>query len=245
MQNLTNETAQEASRPRFFVYVIESPSAPDLYHGRSEGALLAQAAALDRMPSITRTAVNYEAFVAALRIGLAEVMKTYPDHLPILHISAHGAQEGLQLSDGSLIPWSTLRDLLIPVNKSLRGFLLLCMSVCKGYSACQMAMRLDADEHPYWTLIANTGNPTWSDTAIAYAALYHLISKGRPYSEAIHAMRAASGDQGWVLETAELAKRAFSDYIATLNLSQARQSLEAAIDSPDVPEGSKIIEAAG
>ena len=32
---------------KFFVYVVESPSAPDLYHGRSEGTLVAQAAALD------------------------------------------------------------------------------------------------------------------------------------------------------------------------------------------------------
>ena len=94
-----------APKLRFFVYVIESPSALDLYHGRSEGALLAQAAALDHIPCVIRTAVTHDAFVAALRIGLPQSMTAYPDRLPIVHISAHGGQLGLQLSNGELISW--------------------------------------------------------------------------------------------------------------------------------------------
>ena len=39
------ETAQAL---RFFVYIVESPSAPDIYHGRSEGALVAKAVELSR-----------------------------------------------------------------------------------------------------------------------------------------------------------------------------------------------------
>jgi len=102
-------------------------------------------------------------------------MSAYPNRLPIVHVSAHGAQSGLQLSNGEVVTWPQLRELLLPVNKSLAGFLLLCMSACEGYSACQMAMELEGADHPYWALIGNFGKPTWSETAVAYAALYHLV----------------------------------------------------------------------
>jgi hypothetical protein len=162
---------------KFFVYVVESPSAPDLYHGRSEGTLVTQAAALDLVPCVTRTAINREAFDAALTIGLPEVMKQYPDRFPILHLSAHGGTTGLQLSDSDTVTWRD-RELVLPINETLGGNLLVCMSACKGYSACQMAMQADDGPHPYFALVANHGTPTWSDTAVAYSAFYHLLAKG-------------------------------------------------------------------
>lgn len=64
----------QATPPKFefFVYIVESPSASDLYHGRSEGGLVAQAIGLDLIPCVARTAINTEAFTAALRIGLPD-----------------------------------------------------------------------------------------------------------------------------------------------------------------------------
>ena len=150
-------------RFRFFVYIVESPSAPDLYHGRSEGTLVAQAVALDTIPCVTRTAIDPGAFTAALRIGLPEAMKAYPHLLPILHVSAHGGRDGLQLSNGELVTWHDLRSLVEPINASLEGTLILCMSACEGYAACQMAMRDGDDPHPYMGLVGNYGKPTWSD----------------------------------------------------------------------------------
>ena len=86
------ETAKVAPPQKFefFVYIVESPSAPDLYHGRSEGGLVAKTISLDRIPCVVRTAINREAFGAALIIGFPEVMKRYPGRCPILHLSAHG-----------------------------------------------------------------------------------------------------------------------------------------------------------
>src|SRR5258705_8448442 len=88
----------QAAKYIFFVYVVESPSAPDIYHGRSEGGLVVNALGLDAIPCVSRTAINREAFVAALRIGLTEAMKEFPGRYPILHLSAHGSNEGIQLS---------------------------------------------------------------------------------------------------------------------------------------------------
>lgn len=163
---------EEPQKYVFFVYIVESPSAPDLYHGRSEGALVANALGLDQIPCVSRTAINREAFEAALQIGLPEAMKQFAGRYPVLHLSAHGASEGIQLSSGDVIGWTELRELLVPINESLGGALLLCMSACKGYSACQMAMQHQDDaKHPYFAMIGNFGQPTWSDTAVSYPCL--------------------------------------------------------------------------
>ena len=82
-------------RLKFFVYVVESPSAPDIYHGRSESFLLQQAIALNGIPCIARYAINKEAFYAAIRSGLSEAMAQHPNLLPIIHLSAHGDSHGI------------------------------------------------------------------------------------------------------------------------------------------------------
>jgi hypothetical protein len=63
---------QKTRRETLFVYIVESPSAPDLYHGRSEGNLVVTALGLSGIPCVTRTAINPEALAVALRIGLPE-----------------------------------------------------------------------------------------------------------------------------------------------------------------------------
>lgn len=69
---------------KFFVYIIESPSAPDIYHGRSEGLLVSRAISLDGISCVSRTAINQVAFAAAIRVGLPEAMKAFPDYLPVV-----------------------------------------------------------------------------------------------------------------------------------------------------------------
>ena len=117
---MTNERAHEF---KFFVYIVESPSAPDIYHGRSEGYLVSNAVRLDGIPSVTRTAINAEAFEAALRLGLPEAMKLHPDLTPVLHLSAHGSTDGIQLSSGETLSWQDLKALLVPINTSLGNML--------------------------------------------------------------------------------------------------------------------------
>lgn len=225
---------------KFFVHVIESPSPIDLYKGTSEGVLVQRAVALDGIPCVVRTTVNREAFGAALHVGLTEAMREQPGHLPVVHISAHGNASGIQLTSGEVVTWQQLHDLLDPISKTLNGFLLLCMSACEGYSACQMAMRLDRDGHPYFALVANHGRPTWGDTAIAYAAFYHRLAQGTPIPDSVEAMKSASGNDCWICETAEQSRNAFAEYVKTANLSEASQQLETAIDAARVESHEKF-----
>lgn len=227
---------------KFFVYIVESPSAPDLYHSRSEGARLAETLKLDHITCITRTAINKEAFLAALYVGLPEAMKECEGLHPILHLSLHGSAKGVQLSSGDVIDWNELRELLVPINRSLAEDLILCMSACEGYNACRMAMRDGDEPHPYLVMVGNHGSPTWSDTAVAYLTFYHLLAKGHTINEAVDAMGVSSGDLRWIVETAEEAKQGFLNFLNERSSQDAIQQLETAADQQHIPESAKALE---
>jgi hypothetical protein len=234
---------EAAQAIKFLVYVVESPSAPDIYHGRSEGDLISRALSLNAIPCVTRTAIMPVAFSAALKVGFPEVMGAHPGRLPILHLSAHGGKSGIQLSNGELVPWTALRDLILPINTSLGGALLLCMSACEGYSACQMAMQVDDAPHPYFAIVANFGSPTWSDTAVAYSAFYHRLSKGATVVESVEAMRIASGDARWVSETAEEARQSYVEYVrSNVDLPGAQRDLQSQAQGQEVSPDAKALE---
>jgi hypothetical protein len=82
-------------RVRFFVFVIESPSAVDLYHRRSEGDIVRQAVELNGINCVVKTAISLQAFDASLKVGLAEAMNQFSGFIPLLHISAHGDADGI------------------------------------------------------------------------------------------------------------------------------------------------------
>ncbi|WP_157198102.1 hypothetical protein [Methylomonas sp. DH-1] len=90
-------------RVKYFVFVIDPPSPVDLYHRRSEGKIIKQAANLNRISCSAKTTINYEYFEAALKICLKEEMEANHDLIPILYISAHGFSYGIQLSSDQIL----------------------------------------------------------------------------------------------------------------------------------------------
>lgn len=245
MPDEPNEGSAEAAPQKFefFVYIVESPSAPDIYHRRSEGGLVAQTIRLDRIPCVVRTAINREAFVAALRIGLPEAMKQFPGRHPILHLSAHGGPDGIQLSSGEIVTWAQLRALVLPINDSLQGALLLCMSACEGYAACRMAMEIGDAPHPYFAMIGNVASPSWSDTAVSYLAFYHLLAKGRTILDAVDAMKSASGEFGWAVRTADEIKQSYVDFVKTrVEPATAQRDLETVAEEAQLGPDAKALE---
>jgi len=212
-------------RFKFFVYHLESPSAPDLYHGRSEADMLRRAVGLNQIHCVTRTVISREAFEAGLKIGLPDEMQKQGDRFPVVHISAHGDQDGIELSNGDRLSWEEMRHVLAPVNEALKGGLLLCMSCCQGYSGARMAMYPD-EQFPFFAIVGSGSSPTWSDAAIAFATFYHLIAKGEYVTDAVAAMCTASGCADFFYQTAVDARRGFLDYLATLNSGSVRAELQ-------------------
>jgi hypothetical protein len=213
-------------RTKFFVFVIESPSAADLYHRRSEGEIVKQAVELNGITCIVKTAISLIAFDACLKIGLSEAMNRHPGFIPLLHISAHGDAQGIQLSDGYVMPWHQLREHLRPVNQALEGSLVVCMSSCEGYSGVQMAMTNEDPVLPYYALIGTGNKPTWAETAVGYATLYHQLWRGEHITAAVSAMQTASGNNTFWLEHAENSRTSYIEYINTVSPTAAQENLE-------------------
>lgn len=213
-------------RTKFFVFVIESPSASDIYHRRSEGEIIRQAVELNGIKCIVKTSISLAAFDACLKIGLAEAMAIMPGYIPLLHISAHGDAHGIQLSDGYIMPWEELKDHLRHVNAALSGSLVVCMSSCEGYSGIRMAMHLNEADLPYFALVGCGSKPTWGETAVAYATFYHQLWRGEYIADAVTAMRVASGNQYFFLEHAEQSRQAYLNHINTVDPARAKANLE-------------------
>ncbi|MEW8232580.1 MAG: hypothetical protein AB2745_19830 [Candidatus Thiodiazotropha endolucinida] len=232
----------EESKFKFFVYIVESPSSVDLYHKRSESDLLRQAINLNLIPCIDRVAISREAFEAAIRVGLYEEMKKFPGLIPVIHISAHGFCDGIQLSNGEIIEWAQLRELVKPVNEALKGSLLICMSSCEGYSGSRMAMTTSEDEYPFFALVGNVGKPTWSETAIGFATFYHLISKGNFIIDSVEAMQVASGNADFYVTTAEQSRQAYLEFIENLDSQEAQTELEQDVQNEEPSRLAKLLE---
>ena len=213
-------------RVKFFVFVIESPSAVDLYHRRSEGDIVRQAVELNGIQCVVKTAISRQAFEACLKVGLSEAMREMPGFMPLLHVSAHGDAEGLQLSDEYRMSWGELKEHLRPVNQALNGSLVVCLSSCKGYSGIRMAMYPQEADLPYFALVGCGAEPTWGETAVGFATLYHQLWRGEHISVAVNAMRIASGNSAFFLEHAEQSRQSYIEYLNTVNPATAQANLE-------------------
>jgi len=228
-------------RIKFFVFVIESPSAVDLYHRRSEGDIVRQAVELNGIVCVVKTAISVQAFDACLKIGLSEAMSNLPGFIPLLHISAHGDTHGIQLSDGYIMAWGELREHLRPINQALGGSLVVCMSSCEGYSGIRMAMDTDESELPFYALVGTGNKPTWGETAVGYATLYHQLCRGEHINEAVNAMQVASGNHMFWVQHAEQSRQSFIDYINNISPEIAQANLEQLVteESPETQESLK------
>jgi len=209
---------------KFFIYMIESPSPVDLYNNITESVVLKSIAILNHIPFTSRTTINLETFRDALSIGLSEVMQENSARFPVIHLSMHGSSEGLKLSSGEIILWNNLRELLIPINKAFLGNLLLSISACEGYAGIRMAMNKNNDD-PFFALLGCVKNPTWAETAIAYATFYHLIASGKTLYDASLAIQTASGNDGFYIDTAAEARNAYLKSISEQNILDAEKQI--------------------
>lgn len=201
--------------------------------------MLERAFELNQLSCVSRLVVTSEAFQAAFKIGLPDAMKRFDGLTPIIHISAHGDEGGLQLSDGSRIKWDELKALLQPINKALNHNLLVCMSCCDGYSGVRMAMTMAEEDFPYYAIIGSTGKPTWAETSIAFCVFYHHVNKGEFVIDAVKVMNAAAGTTEFLVEKAENSRTFFRDYCSKPQLQVAQETL-AITSQGSLPELAKF-----
>ncbi|OGC47110.1 MAG: hypothetical protein A3A94_03645 [Candidatus Portnoybacteria bacterium RIFCSPLOWO2_01_FULL_43_11] len=142
--------------------------------------------------------------------------------VPILHISSHGSEDGLGLTNGELMTWDWMKKELAKINSSLGDSLILCMSSCNGFTACSMFMedygKLFISQPPYFALIGSIEKPTWDQTIIGYLTFYHHISKELIPNKAVEAMRVASRHKEFHQTTGKMIKEMVIKVQRALNL---------------------------
>ena len=204
-----------------FVYIVESPGARDLLDGRTEGRALCEALTLAGIPSVYRLVTTPETFDEALDSGLLAACRSTgaPEgRFPILHLSAHGSQDGIQLTSGHFVDWEELHTRLKPLLQFMENALLLCMSSCHGIEALKMPLQLDPDHHFGW-LVGSNDEPLWSDAAVAFITFYHLLFKRQhTIQECVRRMNLASGHEAFTLIEGKPLMESWYQKIASLKL---------------------------
>lgn len=187
------------------------------------------------------------AFTAALKLGLVEEMESFKGLLPLLHISAHGNSEGLQLSNDEVILWAELSELLIPINRALPSGLVVAMSCCEGYSAIRMAMRPEQAELPFHALVGSPEKPTWAETAVGFTTFYHQLAIGSHITDAVRAMCVASNRHSFAVEWGESTRQGWLAYIKQGEVEKIHEDLreEAGTRPPEDTAKMALLEKGG
>lgn len=194
------------------VIVIESPSPDDILADRREGYALMSALNLANIPSRYLAVSNLETFKKAISIASAIPMKIHEVDRSgqivstrlirkNLHISAHGNEHGIALTDGTFLPWVELAEQLDGLNKydgylnpsvgKPRGMVVLAMSSCKGYYAKDVLSARTPS--PVCAVVGGMRDVAWPDALTAWITYYHLLlTKGCTGKVAVDRMNASA-----------------------------------------------------
>ena len=201
----------------FGIYMLEAPNADDYYDSALETDMIRQAAKFNEIP--------FSARQIHTKSHLQRALNEIGGIPTLLHLAGHGNEDGIGLGIGvdghatDFVEWNELRSLLVPVNRSVNGTLILCMGSCEGFKALQMAYDVNS-ELPFLGVIGTNKHPTLAETAIGFATFYHQFYHGRNVHEAVLAMRATSLHEGWMVESAENARQVFVDWLTDFMKSQ-------------------------
>lgn len=190
------------------VYIIESPSSEDLRAGRSEGKALYQSLKLADCDVLYKLVESQAEFESAFKFVIEDFYdkKGKLSAMPYIHISAHGDEDGIQLTNEELIDWADFTSLLDNINSAI-GFVLLSsesshnvsrivlgFSACKGFNAFKIWNMTNQCPCPYQCVVGPTIDIDWSDSLTAFITFYHLANfKNKSFDEAVKHMNASAG----------------------------------------------------
>ncbi|MCY1704543.1 hypothetical protein [Pannonibacter sp. SL95] len=226
---------------RAYVYVVESPSPDDLFDGRTEGRALCEAFSLSEIKHSYTVCLDYENLMKAFQIGadsrfLSEFLRhqksdTRDKFVPIVHISAHGTEDGIVLSCGHHVSWADLRLLLKPINDAMPNGLLVCFSSCKGGRSVALSMTLEA-ERPFFACGGSLSDVHWHDALVGFITFYHHLFTGSTIQNAVDAMKIASTHNDFFFEVGIITKKKFIDYVNTSKLVNSSSTFGGIFDFP-------------
>jgi len=188
------------------IYIIEFPSADDIRNNRKEGDALYHALKLSEIDVSYQLAINKEALKSALNDVVVDFFKKKGKHtaMPYIHISAHGDEDGIELSDGTYFDWCEFEEVVKDINKKIGNVMLgfnntsnvsritLCFSTCKGYHSFKI--HSDGTRCPFQATVGPSADIEWADSLTAFITFYHqCIYKGNSTAEAVGIMNVSAG----------------------------------------------------
>ena len=162
----------------FYVHIVESPSPEELRDGFTEGRALCSFLDIAGIPYSYSLAVDLDQFRIAMTTDKVDEAIDGLSKLPILHLSVHGGEGGIQLTNKEKLLWSDLADYIRPINNLLNGILGVCMSCCGGAHGIQMAEVIQRRNLPYKWLVGSFADVTLPDIALAYSVFYRRFHCG-------------------------------------------------------------------
>lgn len=137
------------------------------------------------------------------RIAQSILTRSEKSDMPIIHISAHGGEDGIELTDGDVIYWEKLNRLLTELHAKIGPLnfppplpqnlpkVLVCLSSCSAFKGF-------AENQPptgvIQAIVGAADDVGWCEALIAFSTFYYqtLILKS-DYSSAVVAMNLAAG----------------------------------------------------
>ncbi len=191
--NGLSQPALPASLPKqsYRVFIVESPAPKDIYHGRSESTGLSATLKLAGVDVVERRVVNTDMLLEALAEIHGQLASSGP--VPIVHVSAHGATDCLQLCDGKRLTWDELSPVFELLNAASGGRLILAVSSCHGIHAAKMSKESVAFHH----VVGPVDTIPWSDALVGFVNLYNLtVRQGVDLADAVNRLNALQGPKG-------------------------------------------------
>jgi hypothetical protein len=200
------EPFRETTDFRETIYVIESPHPEDLIEGRNEGDALVRVLKLAEIDVVYFLVVNAEMFDKAFEeIGTAILNQTdLRTAMPVIHISAHGAEEGIELTDFDVVHWEKLSSLFAALHKQIGPVSLppvfdqnipkftVGLSSCSAYSAYRKAVSRPT---PFQAIVGPTRDIGWCESLLAFSAFYYVTGvKKKTFQIGVLTMNFASGN---------------------------------------------------
>lgn len=185
------------------VYILESPADIDLLENRTEGYALSSALSLVGVSHEYYLITTENSLKSALELIKSDIMQqkeSQSDFQPFLHISAHGNEEGFNLTSEEQVYWDYLIDYLKQLNDILRYVVVtpdrkiskitLCMSSCEGFSATKI---FDTKQKSVaQSVIGTLSKIGWGESMIAYISFYNAaIANSQTIERSVRAMNDA------------------------------------------------------
>lgn len=163
------------------VYIIESPGDMDLLEKRTEGKALSNILEISEIPYEYYLATTKNVLVQVFEIIKEDILELQDEYLfvwPIIHISCHGNENGIGLTNNEFIPWSKLYDLLSIVNICFDEAdpvspILLSMSSCYGLYAIRTDWEKRNERSPFAFVLGHEDTILWDDALIAFSVFFH------------------------------------------------------------------------